>query len=148
MTSCTAKDGSNWALQSWQRMLPNYGVAPNATQSVWELRLSHWTGPLPELTVNTNWAYHKYDHLFGTFLYKGAPVHGFRSTAGGNPLDTFGRNLYVDTFNSAYGAGLEAREQLPHAQGHRHLLLRLLPPRQPSRSARASATGPRSSAPA
>ena len=105
VTSCTARDGSNWALQSWQRMLPNYGVAPNATQSVWELRLSHWTGPLPELTVNTNWAYHKYDHLFGTFLYKGAPVHGFRSTAGGNPLDTFGRNLYVDTFNSAYGAG-------------------------------------------
>ena len=35
---------------------------------------------------------------------------GSRSTAssrppGGNPLDTFGRNLYVDTFNSAYGAG-------------------------------------------
>ena len=86
-------------------MLPNYGIAPNATQSVWELRLSHWTGPLPELTVNPNWAYAKYDHLFGAFLYKGAPVHGFRSTAGGNPLDTFGRNLYVDTFNSAYGAG-------------------------------------------
>jgi hypothetical protein len=105
VTSCTAKDGSSWALQSWQRMLPNYGVAPNSTQSVWELRLSHWTGPLPELTVNPNWAYAKYDHLFGTFLYKGAPVHGFRSTAGGNPLDTFGRNLYVDTFNSAYGAG-------------------------------------------
>jgi len=105
VTSCTAQDGSNWALQSWQRMLPNYGVAPSAKQSVWELRLSHWTGPLPELTVNTNWAYHKYDHLFGTFLYKGAPVHGFRSTAGGNPLDTFGRNLYVDTFNSAYGSG-------------------------------------------
>jgi hypothetical protein len=105
VTSCTAADGSNWALQSWQRMLPNYGVAPNAKQSVWELRLSHWTGPMPELTVNANWAYHKYDHLFGTFLYKGAPVHGFRSTAGGNPLDTFGRNLYVDTFNSAYGPG-------------------------------------------
>ena len=32
-------------------------------------------------------------------------MHGFRSTAGGNPLDSFGRNLYVDTFNSAYGAG-------------------------------------------
>ena len=105
VTACTAKDGSNWAIQSWQRMLPNYGLAPNAKQAVWELRLSHWTGPLPELTVNTNWAYAKYDHLFGTFLYKGAPVHGFRSTAGGNPLDTFGRNLYVDTFNSAYGSG-------------------------------------------
>ena len=105
VTACTAKDGSNWAIQSWQRKLPNYGVAPNARQAVWELRLSHWTGPLPELTVNTNWAYAKYDHLFGTFIYKGAPVHGFRSTAGGNPLDTFGRNLYVDTFNSSYGSG-------------------------------------------
>jgi hypothetical protein len=86
-------------------MLPNYGLNPTPTQAVWELRLSHWTGTLPTLTVNTNWAYHKYDHLFGTFLYNGAPVHGFRSTAGGNPLDTFGRNLYVDTFNSAYGSG-------------------------------------------
>ena len=31
---------------------------------------------------------------------------GFRSTSGGNPLDTFGRNVvYLDTFDSAYGAG-------------------------------------------
>ena len=86
-------------------MLPNYGLTPTPKQAVWELRLSHWTGDLPALTVNTNWAYRKFDHLFGTFLYDGAPVHGFRSTAGGNPLDSFGRNLYVDTFNSAYGAG-------------------------------------------
>ena len=103
--SCTAKDGSYWGLQAWQRMLPNYGLAANTKQAVWELRLSHWTGDLPALTVNPNWAYRKYDHLFGTFLYDGMPVHGFRSTAGGNPLDSFGRNLYVDTFNSAYGAG-------------------------------------------
>ena len=32
-------------------------------------------------------------------------MYGFRSTPQGNPLDTFGRNLYVDTFNSAYGQG-------------------------------------------
>ncbi len=32
-------------------------------------------------------------------------MHGFASTSTGNPLDTFGRNLYLDTFNSAYGAG-------------------------------------------
>ena len=25
--------------------------------------------------------------------------------AGGNPLDTFGRNIYIDTFNSVYGSG-------------------------------------------
>jgi hypothetical protein len=105
VTACTAKDGSNWALQSWQRMLPNYGLTPNAGQAVWELRLSHWTGGLPVLTVNANWAYRTYDHLFGTFTYDGAPVYGFGSTAQGNPLDTFGRNLYVDTFDSAYGSG-------------------------------------------
>ena len=32
-------------------------------------------------------------------------MHGFRSTPGGQPLDTFGRNIYVDTFNSTYGPG-------------------------------------------
>jgi len=103
--ACTAPDGSHWGLQAWQRMMPNYGLSPTPKQAVWELRLSHWTGDLPSLTVNTNWAYRKFDHLFGTFAYNGAPVHGFRSTAGGNPLDSFGRNLYVDTFNSAYGSG-------------------------------------------
>ena len=105
VTACTAPDGSHWALQSWQRMLPNYGVTPNATQAAWELRLSHWSAALPVLTVNTNWAYRKFDHIFGTFSYAGAPVHGFKSTSVGNPLDSFGRNLYVDTFDSAYGAG-------------------------------------------
>jgi len=105
VTSCTARDGSHWALQGWQRMLPNYGLVPSPEQAAWELRLSHWTGGLPDLTVNTNWAYRKYDHLFGTFVYNGVPVHGFASTSRGNPLDSFGRNLYVDTFNSAYGPG-------------------------------------------
>jgi hypothetical protein len=105
VTACTAPDGSHWGLQSWQRMLPNYGLTPSPAQDVWELRLSHWTDELPDLTVHLNWAYRKFDHMFGTFSYAGTPVYGFKSTAGGNPLDTFGRNLYVDTFNSAYGAG-------------------------------------------
>ena len=47
VTACTAPDGSHWAVQSWQRALPNYGLDANATQSVWELRLSHWTTDLP-----------------------------------------------------------------------------------------------------
>jgi hypothetical protein len=105
VTGCTAPDGSNWALQAWQRMLPNYGVAANATQTVWELRLSHWTGELPVLTINTDWAWHQWDHLYGTFTYKAQPVYGFKATPGGNPLDTFGRNIYVDTYDSAYGGG-------------------------------------------
>jgi hypothetical protein len=105
VAGCKASDGSYWALQSWQRMLPNYGLAASAKASVWELRLSHWSGPLPELTVHLNWAYRKFHHIFGSFTYLGRPVHGFKSTPAGVPLDTFGRNLYLDTFNSAYGKG-------------------------------------------
>ena len=105
VAACTAPDGSHWALQSWQRALPNYGVAPTATQAGQELRLSHWTGELAKLEVTMNWAYRRYDHLFGRFTYLGNPVHGFRSTSAGVPLDSFGRNLYVDTYDSAYGRG-------------------------------------------
>ena len=105
VTACKAPDGSYWAIQSWQRMLPNYGLAATSKQRVWELRLSHWTDELATLEVELNWAYRRYDHIFGRFTYRGRPVHGFRATPAGVPLDTFGRNLYVDTFNSAYGPG-------------------------------------------
>jgi hypothetical protein len=105
VTACTAPDGSHWALQSWQRMLPNYGARPTSAQAAWELRLSHWTDELPHLTVTLDWAYRRFDHIFGTFTFAGVPVHGFRSTAGGAPLDSYGRNIYVDTFDSPYGAG-------------------------------------------
>jgi hypothetical protein len=101
VTACTARDGSNWAIQSWQRGLADYG----GSQAPWELRLSHWSGALPQLQVTVDWAYRKYDHIFGTFTYDDAGVYGFSSTPGGVPLDTYGRNLYVDTFDSAYGAG-------------------------------------------
>ena len=105
VTACRARDGGYWAVQAWQRMLPNYGVAPSAKQSAWELRLSHWKGPTAELSVRLNWAYRSFDHLFGSYTYLGRPVFGFRSTPQGNPLDTFGRNLYLDTLDSAYGTG-------------------------------------------
>ncbi len=60
---------------------------------------------LPTLEIDTDWAWHQWDHLFGTFRYANDPVYGFRSTSSGVPLDTFGRNVYVDTFDSAYGTG-------------------------------------------
>jgi hypothetical protein len=47
----------------------------------------------------------KYHHIFGSFTYLGKPVYGLKSTSAGVPLDTFGRNLYVDTLDSAYGGG-------------------------------------------
>ncbi len=105
VVACTAPDGSYWALQAWQRGLPDYGVAPMGTQAAWELHLSHWTGPLAVLTIKEDWAYRRFDHLYGSLTYDGRGVYGFRSTPGGNPLDSFGRNVYVDTFGSAYGAG-------------------------------------------
>jgi hypothetical protein len=106
VTGCKALDGSYWAIQSWQRMLPNYGVAPtSAGQRAWELRLSHWSGELPVLKIDVDWAYGRFDHLYGSLNYLGQPVFGFESTSRGNPLDSFGRNVYLDTFNSAYGPG-------------------------------------------
>jgi len=105
VVACKAPDGSYWALQAWQRSLPDYGVAATAEQSVWELRLSHWTGPLAVLTIKEDWSYRRFDHLYGSLTYGGGGVYGFRSTRSGSPLDTFGRNVYVDTFGSAYGAG-------------------------------------------
>jgi hypothetical protein len=107
VTACKAPDGSYWALQKWQRMLPNYGIKPwTSAQKVWELHISHWRGPLPLLEVHKDWVYsQKFHHLFGKFTYLGTGVYGFSSTSQGSPLDTYGRNLYVDTYNSAYGSG-------------------------------------------
>jgi hypothetical protein len=108
VTACTAPDGSSWALQSWQRALPNLGETPwIAAQSTWELHLSHWQGALPVLDIQLDWVNtQKARHLFGRLSYLGLPVHGFGSTAEGNPTDSFGRNIYLDVLNApGYGAG-------------------------------------------
>jgi hypothetical protein len=112
--ACKAPDGSYWALQSWQRLKPNYG----GTRGAWELHLSHWRGPLPQLVIHQNWAYGRVRHLFGRLTYGGQGVYGFSSTSRGNPLDGYGRNVYVDTFDSAYGKGWHrANAFLTHHRG-------------------------------
>ena len=103
VTACTAPDGTHWALQQWQRALPNYGLDPSAKQAAAELRLSHWSGPLAQLEIKSDWSYKKYDHLYGRLTYRGKPVYGFATTSQGAPTDTHGRNIFVDTFDSAYG---------------------------------------------
>jgi len=102
-----APDGSYWALQSWQRMLPNLGYEPwKRLQSAWELHISHWRGPLPKLEIWLDWVQRgRFEHLFGRFTYLGEPVFGFESTPIGAPQDPYGRNIYLDTFDSAYGPG-------------------------------------------
>jgi len=104
VAECKAPDGSYWAVQEWQRELPDYGVPATPSQSVMELRLSHWSGPLPVLTVHTDWSWRRWDHLYGSLTYLGQPAFGFLADSG-TPLDGFGRNVYIDTYDSVYGAG-------------------------------------------
>jgi hypothetical protein len=106
MTACTMPDGSYWAVQSWQRMLANYGLPSTGLRNSWELRLSHWNTDLPVLTIDLDWSWAgRFDHLWGFYTYVGKPIYGFRQTPQGAPLDHFGRNIYVDTYNSRYGKG-------------------------------------------
>ena len=105
VTACTAPDGSHWALQSFQRMLQNYGLPSTGLRSAWELHLAHWTGDLPVLEVKLNWAYRRVHQLYGRFTYLGRPVFGFSSTRYGAPLDNFRRLLFLDTLDSGYGGG-------------------------------------------
>jgi hypothetical protein len=107
VTACKAPDGSYWALQQWQPGLPHRGYPPyRSGQTDWELDVSHWTGPLAQLEVHADWAFGGQAHnLFGRLLYNGIPVHGFHTTTRGGPKDRYGRSLYIDTLDSAYGAG-------------------------------------------
>jgi hypothetical protein len=113
VTACKASDGSYWALQNWQRALPNYGVAPSLFQAQYELWLSHWKGPLPVFEVDTGWSKNpgrapdptKVHSIWGRFTYLGKPVFGYGVNGQGAPTDSYGRVLYVDTFNSKLGTG-------------------------------------------
>jgi hypothetical protein len=108
VAGCKAPDGSYWALQSWQTPLPDLGFAPWLPQlSAYELHISHWTGPLAQLQVWTDWIYGgRFHDLFGKATYLGQPIYGFHTTNYGAPLDGFGRLIYLDTLNApAYGSG-------------------------------------------
>ena len=101
VVACTTKSGENWAVQSWQRGLPNSGMKPHSSlQTAHELQVSHWTGPLPVLWLKWDWVYGgKFDHLYGKFSYRDDAVHGFGNNGVGNPTDSYGRNIYVDTLD-------------------------------------------------
>ena len=105
VAGCTAFDGSHWVLQKWPRLLPPFGLRPTAQQRATELHLAHWAGDLPEFVVKVDWVYKRFDHLYGWLTYKNKGVYGFKATKYGSPLDTWGRNVMVDTYNSRYGRG-------------------------------------------
>ena len=109
VTACTAPDGSHWALQAWRRLMPNGGYTHfHGEQGKTELHLSHWSGALPAFWIKENWVRVGttwVDHFFGRLTYRGRPVYGFANTPQGNPLDAFGRNVYLDTLDSPWGRG-------------------------------------------
>lgn len=107
VAACTAPDGSFWALQSFPQPLPDLGFTPwLASQRATWLELSHWRGPLPKLAVWQDWVYDmRYTQIFGRLTYLGQPVYGFNTTRDGAPTDGFGRLVYLDTYDSAYGRG-------------------------------------------
>src|SRR5262249_45344064 len=106
-SGCDAPDGSYWALQSWQRMLPNLGFKPwKPEQAVFELHGSHRTGAIAQLQVWTDWAWGgRVDQSGGGLAHDGKPSFGFGSTSVGVPADSGGRNNSLDTFDSKYGPG-------------------------------------------
>ena len=95
--------------QSWQRKLPHRGVdAWLPTQSAWSFDVSHWTGDLADLQFEVDWPKtfnYETEQIFGRLRYAGQPVHGFGTTSSGAPTDRYGRGLYIDTLDSAYGSG-------------------------------------------
>jgi hypothetical protein len=107
VAACKAPDGSYWAAQQWPQPLPDLGFTPwlPAQQQQW-LEVSHWSGPVAHLDVGMHWVYDgRFQSIFGRLTYNGQPVHGFGTSRYGVPTDGFGRLIYLDTYNSAYGPG-------------------------------------------
>jgi hypothetical protein len=107
VVACKAPDGSYWAVQRWQRALPNLGFLPwLPEQRAWAVHLSHWRGPLAQLEAWTDWSWNgRYHHIFGRLTYLGRPVHGYKTNRYGARLDKYGRLVYLDTFGSKHGPG-------------------------------------------
>jgi hypothetical protein len=128
VTGCTAADGSFWALQTWERLLPHRGVAPwLPAQAAFELRISHWRGPIAQLQGYTDWVFGGEAHdLFGRYTYLGEPVHGFRRT------DGYTRNLYIDTLDSRYGAGWKRETSVVSRNPNGNYCYSFYPTRDPS----------------
>jgi hypothetical protein len=107
VAACKAPDGTYWTVQAWQRRLPLLGFDPWLPYHMnWEFHVAHFTGELPRLELYPNWTYDgRWQGVFGRYSYLGQPVFGFGATAKGVPKDGYGRNLYIDTLNSAYGPG-------------------------------------------
>jgi hypothetical protein len=117
VAACKASDGTYLAAQSWPEPLPDLGFTPwtPLLGAQW-LEVSHWTGPIAQLETGSTWVYSgRFQELFGRATYDGQPVYGFGTTRVGAPTDAFGRLIFLDTYNSTYGAGWRRENSfVPH----------------------------------
>jgi hypothetical protein len=107
VAACDAPDGSYWAVQSWQRLLPMRGFDPwKPIQSAYGFNVSHWTGATAVLDVTQNWTYDgQWTALDGRLTYDGSPVFGYKTPSATKRGDGFARYVYIDTHDSVYGPG-------------------------------------------
>jgi hypothetical protein len=105
LAACTAAK-SHWAAQEWRTSLPNFGAVPRGINGQPRLHLAHWSGGVAALTLEAGWSHGgKWRNVHGGLTYRGRPVYGFGTTRLGVPTDSFGRLVYLDTLDSAYGRG-------------------------------------------
>ena len=147
VTACTARDGSHWAIQRWQRHQANFGLAPwKPGHGAWELRVSHWRGPLPKLEVWQDWSYGgRWHHLFGRLTYRGLPGPRVLDDSDGRPARPVRSRPLPRHARLRVRGGLAPRERLRGAEPGRNVLLRVRSPHD--RDGRATSTGERQSLP-
>ena len=149
VAACKAPDGTYWTVQAWQRRLPLLGFEPWLPHHTnLELLVAHWSGELPVLEAYANWTYDgRWQGIFGRLTYLGQPVYGFGANAKGVPKDRYGRNVYIDTFNSVYGPGWKREAGVLTHRGtgtYCHSFVPQRPfPGYPSREVRSAAPGER-----
>jgi hypothetical protein len=117
VAACTLPDGTYWVAQQWAQPLPDLGFVPwTATQAAKWLEISHWQGPIPTLSAYTDWVWSgRFQEVFGVYTYAGKPVHGFGTSKFGVPSDSYGRLIFLDTHDSAYGTGWRRENSfVPH----------------------------------
>ena len=116
-TVCTAPTARTGRSRRGSGRFPTSGSRPTATQSAWELRLSHWTGALPVLSTSRSTG----PTSASTTSSARSPtpaqsVYGFRSTSSGAPARQLRPEHLPRHVRLGLRHGLEAREQLPDAQ--------------------------------
>jgi len=147
VAACKAPDGTYWAVQAWQRLLPMRGFQPwLPEQGALEFHVSHWSGPLAVLEVSQNWTYGgRWQGLFGRLTYLGRPVYGFKTPSATKRGDGYARYVYIDAHDSVYGAGWrhDAGKVLHLGDGAfcYSFVPQVPPPGYPDRAARGPAIG-------